>query len=101
MLSIVNRRLLLASTSSRSLVVMRAYTVVPSTPQQQEPSTIANNGVKTTNENNYNSVHALYNNENQSLHHEYHTTPGQTYRSLSEDDSHSAFSPQFNSVFDE
>ncbi|CAO3640325.1 unnamed protein product [Mucor hiemalis] len=92
MLSIINRRLV---SSTRSAVVM-----LPSTPQRQEPS-IENNGVKPNAD--FNAVHALYNNENQSLHesHLNSTPPGQTYRSLSEDDNHSAFSPTFNSVFDE
>lgn len=73
---------------------VRLYTVVPSTPQQP---TTDNNGVKPND--NFNSVHALYNNENQSVH-ESQYIPGQTYRSLSSDEN-TTFSPEFNSVFDE
>jgi hypothetical protein len=97
--TIINRRLLSSTMAIRPL--MRAYTVIPSTPQQ--PTTVTDTN---TSNDVYNPVHALYNNENQSVHESHSTVPaGQTYRSLSADDhSHhhnDTFGPTFNSVFDE
>lgn len=107
MLSIINRRLfssVSASSSLRPLLFLRSYTVIPSTPQQQNVSSVITDATTSSPSGEvFNSVHALYNNENQSLHESQylHTTTGSaTYRSLSEDD-HSIFSPTFNSVFDE
>lgn len=73
---------------------VRAYTVAPYTPQQQPLNE------KPIKQEELNMIHALYNNENQSLQ-EHHIHNAETaYRSLSEDDQ-STFGPSFNSVFDE
>lgn len=72
--------------------LIRSYTIIPSMPEQ---SVSPKQGINQD----YNPVHALYNNENQSVH-ESLLHAGQTYRSLSTDD-HSTFSPTFNSIFDE
>lgn len=71
--------------------LVRAYTIIPSMPEQAVTPKQANQE--------YNPVHALYNNENQSVGEALLST-GQTYRSLSHDDN-ATFSPTFNSVFDE
>ncbi|KAF1800308.1 hypothetical protein V8B55DRAFT_1546204 [Mucor lusitanicus] len=81
----VNRPLVLGS---------RAYTLIPSTPHPAAPA--ASTAVKNHQEQDYNTIHALYNNENQSV----HETTTNSYRSLS-DDNETTFGPTFNSVFDE
>lgn len=91
----LNRRVVVTSMMSRPLV--RSYTIIPSMPAVPASGTTTQ-VVKTDD---YNSVHALYNNENQSVHESHLNTAGQTYRSLSSDDHHSTFGPTFNSVFDE
>jgi hypothetical protein len=73
---------------------IRAYTVVPFTPQRQPLNEQPNKQEE------LNAIHALYNNENQSLQEHHSNTVQSTYRSLSEDDQ-STFSPSFNTVFDE
>lgn len=71
--------------------LVRSYTIIPSMPEQSVTPKQA--------QQDYNPVHALYNNENQSVG-DHLVQPGQTYRSLSTDDN-ATFSPTFNSVFDE
>lgn len=90
----LNRRAVVTSMMNRPLV--RCYTIIPSMPAAPASET-----TQEVNTDNYNSVHALYNNENQSVRESHLNTAGQTYRSLSSDDHHSTFGPTFNSVFDE
>lgn len=84
----------------RPLLVVRSYSVVPLTPQQTSgPTTTASNKNPTDISHEYH--HALYNNENQSMHESLlPKSQKATYRSLSGDDA-SSFGPSFNSVFDE
>ncbi|CAO3646714.1 unnamed protein product [Mucor fragilis] len=86
---------------NRPMVFNRAYTLIPSTPHPAAPNAAATTGtenpvVKNHQEQDYNTIHALYNNENQSV----HETTTNSYRSLS-DDNETTFGPTFNSVFDE
>ncbi|KAK4513216.1 Vesicle membrane receptor protein (v-SNARE) [Mucor velutinosus] len=83
---------------NRPLVAFhRAYTLIPSTPHPvASAATTENPVVKNHQEQDYNTIHALYNNENQSV----HETTTHSYRSLS-DDNETTFGPTFNSVFDE
>jgi hypothetical protein len=87
--------MLLSKTSTflslRRIALVRAYTVVPYTPQQSPLNE------QPTKQEELNSIHALYNNQNQSLQ-EHYSSVQSTYRSLSEDDT---FGPSFNTVFDE
>ncbi|KAL9554051.1 hypothetical protein PS6_003636 [Mucor atramentarius] len=79
--------------ANRPLVFNRAYTLVPSTPHPAAtPATTENSVVKNHQEQEYNTIHALYNNENQSV----HETTTNSYRSLS-DDNETTFGPTFNS----
>jgi hypothetical protein len=78
-------------TLGRSLAI-RSYTVVPSTPYQNQPA----EELKSNQE--HNTLHALYNNENQSVL-DHHLSPNEKQRSLS--DEHDTFTPTFNAVFDE
>lgn len=88
-IALISRRWVL---TSRPLC--RAYTLIPSTPHPVASE--ANTAVKKQEEEDYNTIHALYNNENQSV----HETTTNSYRSLS-DDNETTFGPTFNSVFDE
>ncbi|KAI8881901.1 hypothetical protein K501DRAFT_103951 [Backusella circina FSU 941] len=78
-------------TLARSLAI-RSYTVVPSTPYQNQPV----QEIKSNQE--HNTLHALYNNENQSVL-DHHLNSNEKQRSLS--DEHETFTPTFNAVFDE
>lgn len=87
----------------RPLLLVRNYSVIPSIPQPVTP-TAATTAIKNPNDISHEYHHALYNNENQSMHDHLLPKPQKaTYRSLSSDDHQdtSSFGPTFNSVFDE
>ncbi|CEP14552.1 hypothetical protein [Parasitella parasitica] len=88
-IALVSRRWILASRP-----LSRTYTLIPTTPHPV--ASAATNATVKKQEDNYNTIHALYNNENQSV----SETTTNSYRSLS-DDIETTFGPTFNSVFDE